>query len=78
LQIYAVAGVFFHPPLVYSEFLKRNDDALFIRVVGGGQTTTTACYFIFYRTPAIAEQFSGKSKRTFLTFIMDRKTRPRH
>jgi hypothetical protein len=36
-----------HPPMNYSEFLKRNEDALFIRVVGGGQTPTTACYFIF-------------------------------
>jgi hypothetical protein len=36
-----------HPPLVYSEFLKRNDDALLIRVVGAGQTPTTACYLFF-------------------------------
>jgi hypothetical protein len=36
-----------HPPLVYSEFLKRNEDALLICVVGGRQTPTTACYFIF-------------------------------
>jgi hypothetical protein len=60
---------FFHPSLIYSEFLKRNEDALFIRVVGERQTPTT-CYFIlsntcigghhgvllyFYRTPAMAE-----------------------
>jgi hypothetical protein len=56
---YAVAGVLpapmkivgalskhLHPPLVYNEFLKRND-ALLIRVVGEGETPTTACYFIF-------------------------------
>jgi hypothetical protein len=29
-----VAGVFFHPPLLYSEFLKRNEDTLLIHVVG--------------------------------------------
>jgi hypothetical protein len=38
---YAVAGVlslskYLHPPLIYSEFLKRNEEALFIHVVGGG------------------------------------------
>jgi hypothetical protein len=37
---YVMAGVLrlpknLHPPLVYGEFLKRNDDALVIRVVGG-------------------------------------------
>jgi hypothetical protein len=39
-----------HLPLAYSEFLKRNDDALLIRVVGGGQTPTSACYFILSNT----------------------------
>jgi hypothetical protein len=39
-----------HPPLGYSEFLKRNEDALFIRVVGGEQTPTPACYFILPNT----------------------------
>jgi hypothetical protein len=47
LPFCAVAGLFLHPPLVYSEFLKRNEDALLICVVGGRQTPTTACYFIF-------------------------------
>jgi hypothetical protein len=35
-------GVFFHPPMNYSEFLKRNEDTLLIRVVGGEQTPPTA------------------------------------
>jgi hypothetical protein len=48
--IYAVAGVFFHPPLSYSEFLKRNEEALFIRVVGGGQKPTTACTLFLSNT----------------------------
>jgi hypothetical protein len=39
---YALAGVLslskhLHPPLSYSEFLKRNDDALLIHVVDGGK-----------------------------------------
>jgi hypothetical protein len=38
-----MAGVFFHPPLVYSEFLKRNEDTLLIRVFGGEETPTKAC-----------------------------------
>jgi hypothetical protein len=47
---YTMADVFFHPPMSYSEFLKRKDEALFIRVVGGEQTPTTACYFILSNT----------------------------
>jgi hypothetical protein len=39
-----------HPPMVYSEFLKRNEDALLIHVVGGEQTPTTACCFILSNT----------------------------
>jgi hypothetical protein len=39
------------PPMNYSEFLQRNDDALLIHVVGGGQTPTTACCFIFTEHP---------------------------
>jgi hypothetical protein len=49
----AMVSVFFRPPLVYREFLKRNDVALFIRVVGGGHTSTGV---LFYRTPAKAEK----------------------
>jgi hypothetical protein len=30
---------FFHPPLNHSEFLKRNEEALLIRVVGGGHAS---------------------------------------
>jgi hypothetical protein len=57
---YAVAGVSIHPPPDYNGILKRNEDALLIRVVGGGHTSTSSVpnhgvLLYFYRTPAMAE-----------------------
>jgi hypothetical protein len=46
----------------YNKFLKRNEDALLIRVVGGRHTSTSSVpnhgvLLYFYRTPAMADNY---------------------